>query len=122
MFKVISLLVKRSDLTRDAFMAYYESHHVPLIRRLFPWIVDYRRNFVDLTGAIYGAAAARPDFDVVTEIWFADRAGYERMLAEHAKPGVGDAIATDEKNFLDSSKTRFFVVNETGVPDGPGGP
>ena len=62
------------------------------------------------------------DFDVVTEIWFADRAGYERMLAEHAKPGVGDAIATDEKNFLDSSKTRFFVVNETGVPDGPGGP
>jgi hypothetical protein len=112
MFKVISLLAKRPDLSKEAFIAYYEANHAPLIRRLFPWIVDYRRNFIDLTGCIFGANAAPLDCDVVTEIWFADRAGYDRMLAEHAKPGVGDAIAKDESNFMDSSKTRFFIVEE----------
>lgn len=112
MFKVISLLAKRPNMTKDAFVAYYEAHHAPLIRKLFPWIQDYRRNFIDLTGCIFGANATPLDFDVVTEIWFADRAGYARMLAEHAKPGVGDAIAADERNFLDSSRTRFFIVDE----------
>jgi len=112
MFKVISLLAKRPDITREAFIAYYETTHAPLIRKLFPWIVDYRRNFVDLTGAIFGARATPPDFDVVTEIWFKDRQEYDRMLAEYAKPGIGDVIAADESNFLDSSRTRFFVVEE----------
>jgi len=115
MFKVISLMAKRSDLSKADFIAYYENNHVPLIRKLFPWIVDYRRNFVDLTGCIFGANAAPLDCDVVTEIWFKDRADYDRMLADHAKPGVGDAIAKDESNFMDSSKIRFFVVEEKGV-------
>lgn len=105
MFKVISLLAKRSDLSKEAFIAYYEAYHAPLIRKLFPWIVDYRRNFIDLRGAIFGGQAGPPDFDVVTEIWFADR----------AKPGVGDAIAADESNFMDSSRTRFFIVDEKGI-------
>ncbi|MBY0509435.1 MAG: EthD domain-containing protein [Rhodospirillaceae bacterium] len=115
MFKVISLLAKRGDLSKAELIAYYEAQHAPLIRKLFPWIVDYRRNFIDLTGCIFGPKATPLDFDVVTEIWFADRAGYDRMLAEHAKPGVGDAIAKDESNFMDSSRTRFFIVDEKGT-------
>ena len=115
MFKVISLLAKRPDMSKEAFIAYYEAHHAPLIRKLFPWIADYRRNFIDLTGSIFESQATPLDFDVVTEIWFADRQGYDRMLAEHAKPGVGDAIAADERNFMDSSRTRFFVVEEKGT-------
>jgi uncharacterized protein (TIGR02118 family) len=115
MFKVVALLARKASLSRDEFIAYYETRHAPLIRSKFPWIVDYRRNFIDMDGAILAPGMAAPDFDVITELWFRDRADYERMLAAHAIPKVGEAIADDEANFLDRTKTRFFVVEERGT-------
>jgi hypothetical protein len=112
MFKVIALLSAKTDISKTAFIDYYESRHAKLIWSLFPWIIEYRRNFVDLTGAIIGSAASPPDFDVVTELWFRDRADYDRMLATHADPAVGGAVAADEENCFDRSKTRFFIVEE----------
>jgi uncharacterized protein (TIGR02118 family) len=116
MFKVMALLTRKAGMKQDDFVAYYETRHSRLIRSLFPWIVEYRRNFIDMTGAILGAAATAPDFDVVTELWFKDRADYDRMLAAHARPEIGGAIAADEENCFDRSKTRFFVVDERGGP------
>ncbi|MDP3675599.1 MAG: EthD domain-containing protein [Novosphingobium sp.] len=107
--KVIALLRKRDDLLREAFVDYYESRHAPLILASFPSIVAYRRNYSDFTDA-FASAASPFDFDVVTEIHFADRAGYDDMLARHAQPAIAEAIAADEANFLDRARTRMFVV------------
>ncbi|MDE2437193.1 MAG: nuclear transport factor 2 family protein, partial [Sphingomonadales bacterium] len=74
--------------------------------------VDYRRNYVDRAGAFESASAAI-DFDSVTEMRFADRAAYDRFLAEAALPDVARAIAEDEENLFDRSATRMFVVDET---------
>ncbi len=115
--KVVALLVRKPGLSRADFLNYYETRHVPLIQRSFTGhLVEYRRNFIEPDGAILGDAAGAADFDVVTEIWFKDRASYDAMLAMHAKTDVGKRIAEDEANFLDSSKTRFYVVEETGGP------
>jgi hypothetical protein len=112
LFKVIALLSIKPGLSRTELIDYYETRHAPLIWSKFPWIVEYRRNFVDLEGAIIAPAASNPDFDVVTELWFEDRAGYDRMLAAHAIPEIGQAIADDEAHCFDRAKTRFFVVEE----------
>lgn len=111
-FKVIALLRKRDGMSADAFRDYYESRHVPLVRSLFPTITGYRRNFVDLAGLIREVGAGPLDFDVVTEIWFADRAGYDEMLRLHSQTDAGTRIAADEENFLDRSRTRLFIVDE----------
>jgi len=116
MFKVMALLTAKPGLPRHEFIHYYEHHHAPLIRRLFPWIVEYRRNFIDVEGAIVFANAKLPDFDVITELWFQNRADYDRMLTAHENPEVGGAIARDEENCFDRSKTRFFVVEEAETP------
>jgi uncharacterized protein (TIGR02118 family) len=114
-FKVIALLARKPGLSRTEFRHYYETRHVPLIRESFAGhLLEYRRNFLEPDGAILGDAAAPADFDVVTEIWFRDRASYDAMLAMHAKTDVGTRIAADEANFLDLTKTRFFKVEETG--------
>jgi hypothetical protein len=118
MFKVMTLLSRKPGLSHAEFVDYYETRHAKLIWKTFPWIVDYRRNFIDLTGAILGQDAAPPDFDAITEIWFADRAGYDRMLAVHAAPETGPAVSDDEDNFLDRSKIRFFIVDERGADPG----
>ena len=111
-FKVIALLTVKPGLSRAELVDYYETRHAPLIWSKFPWIVEYRRNFIDMEGAIRGSAALDPDFDVVTELWFKDRAGYQRMLDDHANTDVGQSIADDEANCFDRGKTRFFVVEE----------
>ena len=114
MFKVIALLSKKPDLSRDEFIEYYETKHVPLIRELLPKIQEYRRGFLDLNGAIIPAGMSAPDFDVITEFWFADRAAGENTLATYGGP-VGETIRQDEENFLDRSKMRFIVVDEYGT-------
>jgi uncharacterized protein (TIGR02118 family) len=110
--KSIALLRRRADLSPADFITYYEQNHAPLIRSLLPGIVDYRRNFVDFDGAFIFEGAAPFDFDVVTEIWFADRAAYDAAMAVAADPEVARRIAEDEGRFLDRSGTRMFVVEE----------
>jgi len=112
MIKAIALLKCKAGLSRAAFIDYYEQRHVPLILKLQPQICGYRRNFIDLAGAFIYPGATAPDFDVITELWFADRAAYDAAMAVATSPAVAEQIANDEENFLDRSKTRMFVVEE----------
>jgi uncharacterized protein (TIGR02118 family) len=119
MFKCIALLKCKPDLSREAFIDYYETQHAPLIRRLLPGIIDYRRNYVELEGAFLFPGAAPIDFDVITEIWFTDRNAYDRFAAAAADEDIARQIAQDEENFLDRSATRMMVVDErrSGAPN-----
>ena len=112
MIKSIALLRRRADLGREAFIDYYERRHAPLILSLLPGIVDYRRNFAAFDGAFVNEGAAPFDFDVVTELWFADQAAYDAAIAVATAPDVAARIAADEENFLDRTGTRMFVVEE----------
>lgn len=112
MIKVIALLRRKPGLSREEFIAYYETRHAPLILSLLPGIAEYRRNFVSREGAFESAVAAI-DFDSVTEMRFADRAAYDRFLEASARPEIAQAIADDEENVFDRAATRMFVVDET---------
>lgn len=111
MIKAVALLARKPELTHAEFVDYYENNHAKLIRNLLPQIVEYRRNYLDRGTAIGADGAADPDFDVISEFVFADRAGYDAMLATHAQPEVAAAIEADEENFLDRSRTRMYVVD-----------
>lgn len=52
-----------------------------------------------------------PDFDVISEFVFDNRAAYDAMLATHNQPEVKAAIEADEANFLDRSRTRMYLVD-----------
>lgn len=118
MYKCIALLRQRPDISREAFVDYYENRHSVLIRQLLPGILDYRRNYVDREGAFVFPGAQPMDFDVVTELRFADRAAYDRFTAKAAEPDIANQIARDEENLFDRSATRMFVVEEKASPMG----
>jgi hypothetical protein len=115
MFKVIALIARRTDMTREQFVEYYANNHVKLVWRVFPWTADYRRNFIDLSQSILAPGVAQPDFDSITEMWFDDQAGYDRMLDAHAQPELDATMKVDEGRFMDRNKTRFFIVDEHGA-------
>lgn len=116
MFKVIVMIARRPGMAREDFMRHYETTHVPLVHRLVPQLVEYRRNYIDPADQMVMPGAAAPDFDSITEMWFRDRAGYEAMGALNADPVGGKLLADDATLFMDASKTRMFVVEEHGGP------
>lgn len=110
--KSIALLRRRPDLSREAFISYYEERHAPLIKSLLPGIVEYRRNFTNFDGAYTSEYAAPFDFDVVTELWFSDRAAYDAAMTIATRHDIAQQIAEDEANFLDRTGNRMFLVDE----------
>lgn len=115
MYKCIALLRRRADITHEEFVDYYENKHSVLMASLFPTFLKYRRNYVDRDGAYMYWDASPLDFDVITELWFKDRAAYDEMATKAAQPEIAKLIAEDEENLFDRGHTRMFVVDEMGA-------
>lgn len=109
--EVVALLRKRADISRAAFIDYYETRHAPLIRSIAPEIIRYERAFLREEGAVVAPGMDYPDFDVVTRIGFADEASYQRAMARFAEPQVAERIAEDEEHLFDRSHMRFFRID-----------
>lgn len=110
---VVGLLKKKSGLSDREFRDYYENNHVPLVLRTIPWIAEYRRKYVVRDGARSAAhGGATVAFDAITEMRFASRDDYDRMLATLADPTIAAPLIEDEKNFLDRDALVVSVVEE----------
>ena len=72
MLKVFAFLTKREEIETRAFIEYYEKNHVPLVLSLAPTPTVYKRNYL-LRGDEFNREDDTIDFDVVTELVFADR-------------------------------------------------
>ncbi|WP_156839597.1 EthD family reductase [Novosphingobium aquimarinum] len=114
MLKCVAMLKAKQGLSRDQFIEYYESNHAPLILKLMPEIREYRRNFFETEGAFEFGAARQ--FDVVTELWFEDRAAYDRFVERSTDPDIARQIAEDEENVFDRGATRMYIVEERSSP------
>jgi len=110
--KTVAFLKRKAGMAHADFVAYYESRHAPLILAIAPQIEGYRRNYLCEEGAIVAPGLPPPDFDVVTELYYADQAAFAAALSAFTAPDNAARIASDEENLFDRSKTRFYVVEE----------
>jgi EthD domain len=111
MFKLLAFLTKKQGMEMHAFIDYYENKHVPLICRLAPAPLVYKRRYL-LPGEKLTSDGGVVDFDVVTEQGFSDRDAFLAWMARLAEPGIGAQVVADEAKFLDRSRTRAYVVEE----------
>jgi uncharacterized protein (TIGR02118 family) len=111
MFKVFGFLTKREDIQMQEFIDYYENKHVPLICRLAPMPIVYKRRYL-VRGEELTKQGGAVDFDVMTELEFPHRAAFLAWMAQLSGPGAGEQVAADEARFLDRSRTRAYVVEE----------
>ena len=86
LFKRFGFLTKKDGLRTQEFIDYYENHHVPLICSLAPVPTVYERRY--LVGERLTTEGGEVDFDVMTELVFADRRAFDAWMAELAKPWV----------------------------------
>ena len=109
MFQVLILLKRKPGLSMANFVDYYESRHAPLGFSYMPSARRYARRYLSSTDR---GSTDEPEFDVVTEIWFDDRAAYDAAMAVLAQPEIAERIARDEENLFDRRRTRMLFVTE----------
>lgn len=102
MFKLIFFLYRREDQTVEVFDKYLRDIHVPIVLRL-PGLRKYVVNH-----ALANPMGAVGACDAVAELWFDDRAAFERALGSPE----GEAAICDQPNYVDGGKTHFLVVDE----------
>lgn len=114
MVKVMMLLRKRKDLTREQFMDYYSNHHVPFMSKLLPkGAAVHRRNFiVPPQPAAGGPSIAQGDneYDAIVEIFYEDMETVHGVARALADPELRRKMEADEDNFLERGSIRRFVV------------
>jgi EthD domain len=111
MFKILAFLTAREDLETHAFIDHYEKRHVPLICGFAPIPLVYKRNYL-VRGDELNREQDSIDFDVVTELVFADRAAYLVWSAAVGTGVAGEQVSADERRFVDQSRTRAYVIEE----------
>ena len=118
MFKAVFLLKKRPGMSVDDFKAYYEDTHAKLGERVLPTAERYVRRYLTPFPPVTPGQASEQDVDVITEIWFKDRATFEGAVAKLQEPEIAAEITADEERLLDRSRIRLFTVEERESPLG----
>ena len=112
MFKIAILLKRNPALSMDEFIKYYEGVHAPLAAPLLAGVKRYVRHFLHpYSNAVY-TGAGEAAYDVVTEFWFDDRAGFDRCMDALSRPDVVAILGPDEEKLFDRSALRFMVIEE----------
>lgn len=110
MYKVVAFIKRKAGITPEEFRDYYETRHAPLIERLTPKMLAYRRNYLNFA-APFKRDEEHIGFDVVTEMEFADEAACQAWFDAFAAPAVLDQVLEDERNFLDQSRVMVCAVD-----------
>jgi hypothetical protein len=111
MFRVFGFLSKKAGLSMPEFIDHYETKHVPLICSLAPTPLVYKRRYLSPSEKLT-TRGGEVDFDVITELAFADRVAFDAWMAALAKPEASALVVADEARFLDRTRTRAYVIDE----------
>ena len=101
MAKVIFILHRRADLTREQMAEYWSGQqHISIVSKI-PGLTQYVQNRVQ-------SAPGEPICDGVGELWFDSDEAMQQALSS---PEMGAAVE-DAKRFLDMEKTGLIIVEE----------
>ncbi|WP_156841026.1 EthD domain-containing protein [Novosphingobium aquimarinum] len=107
---VITLLKRRSGMSRVDFRDYYETHH----RRIGEQVLaGYATRYVRRYLTPSDGEDQEFDFDVVMEIDFPDEAMRDACFLAMGRPDTLAMIAGDEEKLFDRSRIRTFSVSES---------
>jgi uncharacterized protein (TIGR02118 family) len=106
MVKVIVVLPRRSDMSREDFERYLRERHLPLVVRM-PGLRRLAINWV-----VPDPNGPAPAYDAVGEDWFDDAQAMGAALAS----AEGRAVVDDVPNFVDMSRFGFLVTEEEDIP------
>ena len=106
MFKLVMLLKKRPDISREQFRDYYSNRHVPFVHKLLKkGAAIHRRNFVVTSNGGEGE-----DYDAIVEVFYEDRQTAEAAASALGDPEIRRMVEEDEDKFIQRGSIRRYIV------------
>ncbi|MGD0505492.1 MAG: EthD domain-containing protein [Steroidobacteraceae bacterium] len=111
MVKMVFMLKRKPGMSRADFIQYYESHHRLLGEKYVPNAVRYVRRYLEPVPGPWSKPA--DEFDVLTELWFANQQEADKAMKHLSEPAIHEEIAQDEARLFDRTRSRMYIVTET---------
>ncbi len=102
MCKMIVVIYRRDDFTRQQCQTYLRDVHGPMAERL-PGLLAYRQNH-----AVDDATRRDPGWDAIVELWWESR----DTMEEAWRTPEGQAATEDLAAFVDLTRTSWSIVDE----------
>jgi EthD domain len=124
-FKQICFFKKRTDMTMEQFMDYYENHHSKLGQKIgkssIPNALRYVRRYLTpaknpVTGEVHDCG-----YDCIMEIWWNSRADFENSQAIVSDPKRLPFTKEDETHLFLTHANPIAIAEEYDSPTGPNG-
>lgn len=112
MFKAMVLLKRKPGLTLQQFIDHYENNHAPLGVKYQTRMVRYIRHYLHPSPYPLDGTIVEAEYDVLTELWFEDKAAYDEGMALMMAPEANAVLNEDEARFLDLTKSRLAYIEE----------
>jgi uncharacterized protein (TIGR02118 family) len=117
MIKLIFCLMRRAELTHDAFIEYWYQRHAPLVREHAKAVGILK--YVQSQGVIHPvndllarSRGSPAGYDGVAEIYYQSNEALAQAMFDRAARTAGIALLEDEKHFIDLARSPLFVCNE----------
>lgn len=111
-YKMLLLLKRNPAMSLEEFQEEYESVHAPYCAPLMKGASRYVRRYVTLAGAPHAPDVRELDFDVITEVWFEDRATFEATVSGVAQHKMGADVLPREAKMFDTPSIRVVTAIE----------
>ncbi|HEY9544361.1 MAG TPA: EthD domain-containing protein [Solimonas sp.] len=112
LFKILIFLKRRSGMSSIAFRDYYEGVHSKFGEKYADGLHRYLRRYVEPLADDLVSHAEALDFDVITELWFTDRAAFDLVVKYAAHGRLPPEVIEDEARLFDRGKMRYVTVVE----------
>jgi hypothetical protein len=114
MFKVMMLLKREPGLSLQEFIERYERGHVPFVEQYATRIKHYSRHYLHpASHVVHGDEVLEPEYDVITELWYDDREGFEEQQESlRGRPEAIASVIADEETIFDRTKSRTVFVED----------
>lgn len=117
MIKLVMCLHRRSDLTREQFLDYWQNKHAPFFMKNAATMragryVQSQTLDSALNEGFRESRGMQPEFDGIAEVWFESEADLMEAMGTTEAQELGAALFADESNFIDHSRSSAFLVRE----------
>lgn len=117
MLKLVYCVRKRADVSDEEFHRYWLMQHGPLVRAFQQAMgaaryVQSHTVDPDLNALLQASRGSTRAYDGITEVWWIDRADFERGLATEEGRAAAQALLEDERNFIDLAASSLFMTEE----------
>ncbi len=106
------MMKRHPDLTMEAFVARYESHHAKFGEVLFAKADRFVRRYVEPVRNPLTGEVRELDFDVIMEIWWHTQADFDEAMATIPTSPLLGAIRESGATLFASHDNPAFTVRE----------